>query len=130
MSATRRLAMIRFARMRSSCLLWRRVRYLLFPPVSPWFQVGPGVANQDRRNGEQLSMEEPDGAVIAGSMETPGAFGIIFDRHGSTLLRFLARRATPAVAGDLLGEVSRSAFERRSTLERDGERPRPRLYGI
>src|SRR5215468_5746716 len=130
MSATRRLAMIRFARMRSSCLLWRRVRYLLFPPVAPWFQVGPGVANQDRRNGEQLSMEESDGAVIAGSMETPGAFGIIFDRHGSTLLRFLARRVDPAAAEDLLGEVFRIAFERRSGFEQDRDSARPWLYGI
>src|SRR5215470_11164065 len=130
MSATRRLAMMRFARMRSSCLLWRRVRYLLFPPVAPWFQVGPGVANQDRRNGEQLSMEESDGAVIAGSLETPGAFGIIFDRHGSTLLRFLTRRVDPAEAEDLLGEVFRIAFERRSTFERDRDSARPWLYGI
>jgi len=75
-------------------------------------------------------MEEPDGAVIAGSMETPGAFGIIFDRHGSTLLRFLARRVNPADAEDLLGEVFRIAFERRSTFERDRDRARPWLYGI
>ena len=64
-------------------------------------------------------MEESDGAVIAGSLETPGAFGVIFDRHGSTLLRFLARRVDPAEAEDLLGEVFRIAFERRSAFERD-----------
>ena len=52
-------------------------------------------------------MEESDGAVIADSLETPGAFGAIFDRHGSTLLRFLARRVDPAGAEDLLGEVFR-----------------------
>ena len=75
-------------------------------------------------------MEESDGAVIAGSLETPGAFGIIFDRHGSTLLRFLARRVNPADAEDLLGEVFRIAFERRSTFERDRDSARPWLYGI
>ena len=89
-----------------------------------------GVTNQDRGNGEQLSMEESDGAVIAGSLETPGAFGIIFDRHGSTLLRFLARRVDPAEAEDLLGEVFRIAFERRSVFERDRDSARPWLYGI
>jgi RNA polymerase sigma-70 factor (ECF subfamily) len=75
-------------------------------------------------------MEESDGAVIAGSLETPGAFGVIFDRHGSTLLRFLARRVDPAEAEDLLGEVFRIAFERRSAFERDRDSARPWLYGI
>jgi RNA polymerase sigma-70 factor (ECF subfamily) len=75
-------------------------------------------------------MEESDGAVIADSLETPGAFGAIFDRHGSTLLRFLARRVDPAEAEDLLGEVFRIAFERRSAFERNRDSARPWLYGI
>ena len=75
-------------------------------------------------------MEESDGAVIADSLETPGAFGAIFDRHGSTLLRFLARRVDPAEAEDLLGEVFRIAFERRSAFEQDRASARPWLYGI
>jgi len=68
--------------------------------------------------------------VIAGSLKTPGAFGVIFDRHGSTLLRFLARRVDPAAAEDLLGEVFRIAFERRSGFEQDRDSARPWLYGI
>src|SRR6185369_1960158 len=80
--------------------------------------------------GEQGSMEESDGAVIAGSLETPGAFGVIFDRHGSTLLGFLARRVDPAEAEDLLGEVFRIAFERRSAFEQDRDSARPWLYSI
>ena len=75
-------------------------------------------------------MEGSDGAVITESLETPGAFGVIFDRHGSTLLRFLARRVDPAEAEDLLGEVFRIAFERRSAFERDRDSARPWLYGI
>ena len=75
-------------------------------------------------------MEESDGAVIAGSLETPGAFGVIFDRHGSTLLRFLARRVDPAEAEDLLGEAFRIAFERRSAFDQDRDSARPWLYGI
>ena len=75
-------------------------------------------------------MEESDGAVIADSLETPGAFGAIFDRHGSTLLRFLARRVDPAEAEDLLGDVFRIAFERRSAFEQDRASARPWLYGI
>jgi RNA polymerase sigma factor (sigma-70 family) len=75
-------------------------------------------------------MEGSDGAVIAESLETPGTFGVIFDRHGSTLLRFLARRVDPAEAEDLLGEVFRIAFERRSAFEPDRDSARPWLYGI
>ena len=75
-------------------------------------------------------MEESDGAVIAASLETPGAFGVIFDRHGSTLLRFLARRVDPAEAEDLLGEVFRIAFERRSAFEQDRDSARPWLSAI
>ena len=58
-----------------------------FAALDPFFRIIEqgldglaGPANQDRGNGEQLSMEESDGAVIAGSVETPGAFGVIFDR--------------------------------------------------
>ena len=75
-------------------------------------------------------MEESDGAVIADSLETPGAFGAIFDRHGSTLLRFLARRVDPAEAEDLLGDVFRIAFERRSAFEQGRASARPWLYGL
>ena len=88
------------------------------------------AANQHGRNGKQTGMEQPDGAVIAASLETPATFGVIFDRHGSTLLRFMARRVDPAEAEGLLGEVFRIAFERRSTFEQDRESARPWLYGI
>ena len=70
-------------------------------------------------------MEESDAAVSAESLATAGAFAVIFDRHGSTLLRFLARRVDPAEAEDILGEVFLVAFERRSTFERIGTRPGP-----
>ena len=74
--------------------------------------------------------EQSDGAVIAASLGEPGAFGVIFDRHGSTLLRFLARRVDPAEAEDLLGEVFRIAFERRPAFDRSRDSARPWLYGI
>lgn len=74
--------------------------------------------------------EEPDVAVIARSLSTPSAFGVIFDRHASSLLRFLARRADPAEAEGLLGEVFRIAFERRSSFDQTRQSARPWLYGI
>src|SRR5215469_1006499 len=117
------------------CLRSLPVPYLLFPAASGWFPVGQllrieSVTNHDHRNGKQLSMEVSDGAVIADSLERPATFGVIFDRHGSTLLRFLARRVDPSGAEDLLGEVFRIAFERRSTFQRDRDSARPWLYGI
>jgi len=33
-----------------------------------------------------------DAAVIGRSLDEPEAFGLIYDRHASTLLRFLGRR--------------------------------------
>jgi RNA polymerase sigma-70 factor (ECF subfamily) len=68
--------------------------------------------------------------VIAASLREPGSFGVIFDRHGSTLLRFLARRVDPAEAEDLLGEVFRIAFERRAAFDQGRDSARPWLYGI
>ena len=75
-------------------------------------------------------MEESDSAVIAASVETPQAFGVLFDRHAGVLLRFLLRRTDPAQADDLLGEVFRIAFERRTTFDPGRESARPWLYGI
>jgi RNA polymerase sigma-70 factor (ECF subfamily) len=80
--------------------------------------------------GEQLAMDESDSAVIATSLEVPSAFGVLFDRHGAIVLRFLARRVDPAEAEGLLGEVFRIAFERRARFDRDRECARPWLYGI
>jgi RNA polymerase sigma factor (sigma-70 family) len=75
-------------------------------------------------------MEESDSAVIAASLEEPGTFGILFDRYGGLLLRFLARRVDPAAAEGLLGEVFRIAFERRAGFQLDRDCARPWLYGI
>jgi RNA polymerase sigma-70 factor (ECF subfamily) len=75
-------------------------------------------------------MEESDSAVIAASLEVPGTFGVLFDRHGAVLLRFLARRVQPSEAEGLLGEVFRIAFERRAGFQLDRESARPWLYGI
>jgi RNA polymerase sigma-70 factor (ECF subfamily) len=72
----------------------------------------------------------PDAAVIAASLREPDRFGDLFDRHATTVFRYLVRRIGVADAEDLLGEVFRIAFEKRATY--DGARPnaRPWLYGI
>jgi RNA polymerase sigma-70 factor (ECF subfamily) len=75
-------------------------------------------------------MEESDAAVIAASLGEPGYFGVLFDRYGGLLLRFLARRVDPAEAEALLGDVFRIAFERRASFHLHRECARPWLYGI
>ena len=71
-----------------------------------------------------------DADVIRGSLGEPEAFGVIYDRHAATLLRFLGRRAGAKVADGLLGELFRIAFERRKTFDASRASALPWLYGI
>jgi RNA polymerase sigma factor (sigma-70 family) len=71
-----------------------------------------------------------DAQVIGRSLGEPQAFGLIYDRHASALLRFLGRRAGAEVAEGLVGELFRIAFERRKTFDASRETALPWLYGI
>ena len=73
---------------------------------------------------------DDDGAAIAASLAgDPQAFGAVFERHATTVLRFVVRRLPASEAEGVLAEVFRIAFERRATF--DVERPLlPWLYGI
>jgi RNA polymerase sigma factor (sigma-70 family) len=68
--------------------------------------------------------------VIGLSLDEPEAFGVIYDRHAATLLRFLGRRAGARVAEGLVGELFRIAFERRKTFDASRASALPWLYGI
>jgi RNA polymerase sigma-70 factor (ECF subfamily) len=71
-----------------------------------------------------------DAEVIGRSLGEPEAFGLIYDRHAATLLRFLGRRAGARVAEGLVGELFRIAFERRKTFDGARTSALPWLYGI
>jgi len=71
-----------------------------------------------------------DAAVIGRSLGEPETFGLIYDRHAATVLRFLGRRAGAEVAESLVGEVFRIAFERRRTFDPSRASALPWLYGI
>jgi RNA polymerase sigma factor (sigma-70 family) len=71
-----------------------------------------------------------DAEVIGRSLGEPEAFGLIYDRHAATLLRFLGRRAGARVAEGLVGELFRIAFERRKTFDVSRATALPWLYGI
>src|SRR5215468_4215866 len=71
-----------------------------------------------------------DAEVIGRSLSEPEAFGLIYDRHAATLLRFLGRRTGARVAEGLVGELFRVAFERRKTFDPSRSSALPWLYGI
>jgi RNA polymerase sigma-70 factor (ECF subfamily) len=71
-----------------------------------------------------------DAEVIGRSLREPETFGLIYDRHAPTLLRFLGRRAGAKVAEGLVGELFRIAFERRKAFDASRESALPWLYGI
>ena len=71
-----------------------------------------------------------DAELIAASLEEPAAFAGIFDRHGTTLHRYLVRRVGASEADGLFGEVFRIAFERRASFDTMRTEARPWLYGI
>ena len=68
--------------------------------------------------GKKKKMSPPsDAEVIGRSLGEPEAFGLIYDRHAATVLRFLGRRAGAEIAEGLCGELFRIAFERRKTFD-------------
>jgi len=71
-----------------------------------------------------------DAEVIGRSLGEPEVFGLIYDRHAATLLRFLGRRVGANVAEGLHGELFRIAFERRKTFDASRASALPWLYGI
>ncbi len=76
-------------------------------------------------------MSSPSDAEVMGrSRGEPEAFGLIYDRHAATLLRFLGRRVGVQIAEGLVGELFRIAFERRKTFDASRVSALPWLYGI
>src|SRR5678816_3144026 len=71
----------------------------------------------------------PDAEVIGRSLDEPEAFGLIYDRHAATLLRFLGRRVGAGGAEGLVGELFRIAFEQRKTFDLSRTSARPWLDG-
>ena len=71
-----------------------------------------------------------DAEAISRSLDQPEVFGLIYDRHPATVLRFLGRRIGAEVAEGLIGEVFRIAFERRKTFDASRVSALPWLYGI
>ena len=71
-----------------------------------------------------------DALVIARSVEEPGAFAELFERHFSLVHRFLILRAGEPSAADLADETFLIAFRRRADYDRTRPDARPWLLGI
>ena len=71
-----------------------------------------------------------DAEVIGRSLDEAEAFGLIYDRHAATVLRFLGRRVGTEVAEGLVGDLFRIAFERRKTFDTSRASALPLLYWI
>jgi RNA polymerase sigma factor (sigma-70 family) len=73
---------------------------------------------------------DSDAAVIWASLDEPGRFGELFDRHATVVFRFLVRRVGVDAAESILGEVFRVSFEKRTAYDCERPNARPWLYGI
>ena len=73
---------------------------------------------------------QSDAELISESLEEPGRFGEIFDRHADAIFRYLARRSGPGDASDVLAEVFLAAFEARRRYDPHFTTALPWLYGI
>jgi RNA polymerase sigma-70 factor, ECF subfamily len=72
----------------------------------------------------------PDSSIIASSMDEPGTFGLLFDRHSRGLHRYMARRVGADLAEDLVAETFLTAFRLRHRYDASYPSARPWLFGI
>jgi RNA polymerase sigma-70 factor, ECF subfamily len=97
----------------------------------PWQRSFRGAREPHPAIGKEEMVSSPsDAEVIGRSLDQPEAFGLIYDRHAATVLRFLGRRVGAEVAEGRVGELFRIAFERRKTFDASRASALPWLYGI
>ena len=73
---------------------------------------------------------DSDAAVIRRSLDDPGEFGEIFDRHFDAIWGFAVSRVGREDGADIASQVFTLAFERRQRFDLDYESARPWLFGI
>ena len=82
-----------------------------------WGGMGPGA---DAR-------KVTDAEIIELSLDEPGRFGMIFERHAGEILRYIHARLGPDLAQDVLAETFLAAFGRRAHYDRCRAYARPWL---
>lgn len=73
---------------------------------------------------------DDDAALIEQSLREPEAFAGLYDRHASSLYRYVARRLGDEVAEDVVAEAFLDAFRHRHRYDTSRGDARPWLYGI
>jgi RNA polymerase sigma-70 factor (ECF subfamily) len=71
-----------------------------------------------------------DAEIIERSVDDPGCFGVIFERHSDEILRYANARLGTDLAQEVLAETFLAAFGRRAHYDRSRADARPWLYGI
>jgi RNA polymerase sigma-70 factor (ECF subfamily) len=71
-----------------------------------------------------------DNEIIARSLDVPGAFSEIFERHVRPVGGYIRRRVGTDAVDDVLSETFLVAFRRRSSFDQRWESARPWLLGI
>lgn len=77
-----------------------------------------------------MSANQTDGEAIAASLHEPRAFGVVFERHFSAILRYLRRRLGDQPAEEAAAQTFFVAFDRRGHFDRERADARPWLFGI
>jgi RNA polymerase sigma factor (sigma-70 family) len=94
----------------------------------------PAVARLSSRRALALAADDPpgqtDAEVIAGSLDDPERFAVIFDRHAGEIHRYAARRLGQQAAADVVSDVFLAAFRNRRRYQPGRNDARPWLYGI
>lgn len=74
--------------------------------------------------------EPTDAQQIDLSLAVPRAFASLFERHGTSVYRYLVKRVGPQNAEDLVGETFVTAFQSRARYDLRQPDARPWLFGI
>jgi RNA polymerase sigma factor (sigma-70 family) len=77
-----------------------------------------------------VSTNRTDGEAIAASLSEPRAFGVVFERHFSPILRYLRRRLGDQPAEEAAAQTFFVAFDQRGRFDRGRADARPWLFGI
>ena len=77
-----------------------------------------------------MSANRTDGEAIAASLSEPRAFGVVFERHFGTILRYLRRRLDDRQAEEATAQTFFVAFDERGRFDRERADARPWLFGI
>lgn len=86
------------------------------------------MSRTDRPPAEHDGLSDAD--IIQQSLQDPGRFAGIFERHADEIARYAMARVPPDVAEDVTAETFLAAFRRRHHYDSARADARPWLYGI